>query len=260
MIATPELKKEVVIEIRDLKNKLGGQWVHTGIDLDIHRKEILGLVGGSGSGKTTLFRSILTLQKPTSGSIHVFGTDIFKAKTAAVMAVRHRWGVLFQKSALFSSMTVLENVLFPIREFMPHFPEALLQQIGLLKMTMVGLPISAAHKFPSELSGGMLKRAAAARAIALDPELLFFDEPTSGLDPASSRELDQLVLNLRDMLGLTIIIITHDPESLFRITDRVAFLGEGKLLACAPVRELMKNPHPAIQQYFKEYHTTTVEK
>ncbi len=240
---------DVIIEVKDLKNKLGGQWVHKGIDLDIRRKEIIGIVGGSGSGKTTFLRSILMLQKPTSGIVKVFGTDILTAKHKALDDIRRRWGVLFQQSALFSSMTVLENVLFPIREFIPHLPEAFMQHIGLLKIALVGLPSSAAYKYPSELSGGMQKRAAAARAIALDPELLFFDEPTSGLDPVSSREIDQLVLHLRDMLGLTILVVTHDPESL-KVTDRVAFLGEGKLLDCAPLTELRKNPHPAIQSYF----------
>lgn len=242
---------DTIIEVRDLKNKLGGQWVHNGIDLDIHRHEIIGFVGGSGSGKTTFFRSILMLLKPTSGTIRVFGTDILRASAKEMAAVRQRWGVLFQKNALFSSMNILENVLFPIREFAPHLPEKILKEIGLLKIALVGLPTSAAYKYPSELSGGMQKRAAAARAIALDPELLFFDEPTSGLDPASARELDQLVLNLRDMLGLTIVIITHDPDSLINVTDRVAFLGDGKLLDCAPVKELMKNPNPTIQAYFK---------
>lgn len=244
------MEKKVVIAVQDLKNKLGGQWVHNGISLDIYQKEIIGIVGGSGSGKTTFLRSILMLQKPTSGVIKVFDTDILTADVKALDKIRQRWGVLFQQSALFSSMNVLENVLFPIREFMPHTPEALLKQIGLLKITLVGLPTSAAYKFPSELSGGMQKRAAAARAIALDPELLFLDEPTSGLDPVSSRSLDQLILHLRDMLGLTIIVITHDPESL-KVTDRVIFLGEGKLLDYAPLEDLKKNPHPMIKAYFE---------
>lgn len=243
-------KEEVIIAVKDLKNKFGEQWVHTGIDLNIHRREIIGIVGGSGSGKTTFFRSILTLQKPTSGAIEVFGTDIVSASDAQVDAVRRRWGVLFQQSALFSSMTVKENILFPIREFIPHLPEDFLEEIALLKIRLVGLPMNAAYKFPSQLSGGMLKRAAAARAIALDPELLFLDEPTSGLDPVSSREFDQLILNLRDMLGLTVVVITHDPESL-KVTDRVAFLGDGKLLDCAPLAELKKNPHQMVKDYFE---------
>lgn len=244
------MDREVIIQVNQLKNKLGNQWVHKGIDLTIYKKDIVAVVGGSGSGKTTFLRSILTLQKPTSGSIDVFGIDIVSADAKAIAEVRKRWGVLFQKSALFSSMSVMENVLFPIREFMPHLPEELLQQIGLLKIRLVGLPTTAAYKYPSELSGGMQKRAAAARAIALDPELLFLDEPTSGLDPASSRELDQLILNLRDMLGLTIIVVTHDPESL-KVTDRIAFLGDGLLLDYAPLADLIKNPHPLIQEYFK---------
>jgi phospholipid/cholesterol/gamma-HCH transport system ATP-binding protein len=240
---------DAIIEVNDLKNKLGGQWVHNGIDLTINRKEIIGIVGGSGSGKTTFLRSILMLQKPTSGVIKVFGIDILSAKAKALDSIRRRWGVLFQQSALFSSMNVIENVLFPIREFMPPLPEAFIRDIALLKISLVGLPTSAAYKYPSELSGGMQKRAAAARAIALDPELLFLDEPTSGLDPVSSREIDKLVLDLRDMLGLTILVVTHDPESL-KVTDRVAFLGDGKLLDFAPLVELQKNPHPLIQSYF----------
>lgn len=240
---------EAIIEVTALKNKLGGQWVHNGIDLTINRKEIIGIVGGSGSGKTTFLRSILMLQRPTSGVIKVFGTDILTAPTKELDAIRRRWGVLFQQSALFSSMNVLENVLFPVREFIPHLSEDFMQRLGLLKLTLVGLPLSAAYKFPSELSGGMQKRAAAARAIALDPELLFLDEPTSGLDPVSSREIDKLVLDLRDMLGLTILVVTHDPESL-KVTDRVAFLGDGKLLAFAPLGEVKENPHPMIQGYF----------
>jgi phospholipid/cholesterol/gamma-HCH transport system ATP-binding protein len=243
-------QEDVIVAVKNLKNKFGSQWVHTGIDLDIRRREIIGIVGGSGSGKTTFFRSILTLQRPTSGAVEVFGTDIVTAKREQLNAVRQRWGVLFQQSALFSAMTVKENILFPIREFIPNLPEDFLEEIALLKIRLVGLPLHAAHKYPAQLSGGMLKRAAAARAIALDPELLFLDEPTSGLDPASSREFDQLILNLRDLLGLTIIVITHDPESL-KVTDRVAFLGDGKLLDCAPLMELMKNPHPMIQEYFK---------
>ncbi len=240
---------DTIIEVKDLKNKLGGQWVHKGIDIDIKRKEIIGIVGGSGSGKTTFLRSILMLQKPTSGSIKIFGTDILSAKDKDVDPIRRRWGVLFQQSALFSSMNVLENVLFPVREFIPHLPEEFMHQLGLLKISLVGLPLSAAYKFPAELSGGMQKRAAAARAIILDPELLFLDEPTSGLDPVSSRGIDKLVLDLRDMLGLTILVVTHDPESL-KVTDRVAFLGEGKLIECAPLEELKKNPHPSVQAYF----------
>jgi phospholipid/cholesterol/gamma-HCH transport system ATP-binding protein len=240
---------EIIIEVKDLKNKLGGQWVHDGIDIDIQKREIIGIVGGSGSGKTTFLRSILMLQKPTSGSIKIFGTDILTAKDKELEPIRRRWGVLFQQSALFSSMNILENVIFPVREFIPHLPEDFLKQIGLLKISLVGLPLSAAYKFPAELSGGMKKRAAAARAIILDPELLFLDEPTSGLDPVSSREFDKLILDLRDMLGLTILVVTHDPESL-KVTDRVAFLGDGKLIDFAPLEELKKNPHPSVQAYF----------
>jgi phospholipid/cholesterol/gamma-HCH transport system ATP-binding protein len=238
-----------IIQVKNLKNKLGGTWVHNGIDLDIQKKEIIGIVGGSGSGKTTFLRSLLMLQKPTSGSIKIFDIDILTAKNKDLDPIRRRWGVLFQQSALFSSMTVLENVIFPVREFIPDLPESFMQQVGLLKIRLVGLPISAAYKFPAELSGGMQKRAAAARAIVLDPELLFLDEPTSGLDPVSSRGIDKLILDLRDMLGLTIVVVTHDPESL-KVTDRVAFLGNGKLIDFAPLDELKRNQDSTIQAYF----------
>lgn len=238
-----------VIEITQLKTKLGGQWVHNGLDLQVDRKEILGIVGGSGSGKTTLLRSILMLQRPTSGSIKVFDTDVTRAKVAQARSVRQRWGVLFQQNALFSSLTVLENVCFPLRTF-TKLPSAIQEQIALLKIALAGLPLSTASKYPAELSGGMQKRAALARAIALDPELLFLDEPTAGLDPQSAEGLDDLVLHLRKNLGLTVVVITHDLDTIERVTDRVAFLGEGKVLAALPLTQLMEQQHPLIKAYF----------
>jgi phospholipid/cholesterol/gamma-HCH transport system ATP-binding protein len=238
-----------IIEITQLKTKLGGQWVHNGLDLQVDRKEILGIVGGSGSGKTTLLRSILMLQRPTSGSIKVFDTDVTRAKVAQARSVRQRWGVLFQQNALFSSLTVLENVCFPLRTF-TKLPSAIQEQIALLKIALAGLPLSTASKYPAELSGGMQKRAALARAIALDPELLFLDEPTAGLDPQSAESLDDLVLHLRKNLGLTVVVITHDLDTIERVTDRVAFLGEGKVLAALPLAQLMEQQHPLIKAYF----------
>lgn len=238
-----------VIEITQLKNNLGGQWVHNGLDLTVDRKEILGIVGGSGSGKTTLLRSILMLQSPTGGSIKVFGTEVTRATIAKTRAIRRRWGVLFQQNALFSSLTVLENVQFPLRTF-TKLPLSAQQQIALLKIALVGLPLSAASKYPAELSGGMQKRAALARAIALDPELLFLDEPTAGLDPQSAEGLDDLILHLRENLGLTIIVITHDLDTLERVADRVAFLGEGKVLAALPLAQLVTQTQPLISAYF----------
>lgn len=241
-----------IIEIHDLTNNLGGQTIHSGLNLSIPPKQILGLVGGSGSGKTTLLRSILMLLQPTSGSIKVFGQEVTHCSLEQARAVQSRWGVLFQQNALFSSLTVLENVQFPLRTF-THLPSSAQEQIALLKIMMAGLSENAARKYPAELSGGMQKRVALARAIALDPKLLFFDEPTAGLDPRSAEELDKLILKLRDSLDLTVVIITHDQASLARVTDKVAFLGDGKVLAVAPLSELKSDPHPLIQDYFSGY-------
>jgi len=238
-----------IIQIKGLKNYLGGQWVHTDVNLMVNRGEIIAIIGGSGSGKTTILRSLLMLLKPSAGKIFIFGKDIATLTTSEGLALRQRWGVLFQHSALFSAMTVLENVMFPMQEFTTLTP-AFMRQLALLKIALVGLPADASTKFPAELSGGMQRRAAAARAIAMDPELLFLDEPTTGLDPHSARLFDELIVFLRDALNLTIVMISHDIASLKRVTDRVAFLGEGKVLCVAPLAELMENKHPLIVDYF----------
>lgn len=240
-----------VIEIKGMKNFLGGQWVHSDINLTVERGEILAIIGGSGSGKTTILRSLLMLLQPTAGDIKIFGQDISRLDAHQAFMLRRRWGMLFQHSALFSSMTVLENVMFPMREFAPLEPE-FMQELALLKIALVGLPKEAAGKLPSELSGGMQRRAAAARAIAMDPELLFLDEPTTGLDPRSARLFDELVVFLRDSLNLTVVIVSHDIESLKRTTDRVAFIGEGRVLCVAPIDELMKNKNQMIVDYFSK--------
>ncbi len=242
---------EPIIEIKGLKNYLGGQWVHSDVNLTVEKGEILAIIGGSGSGKTTILRSVLMLQKPTAGCIRVFGEDIEKLDEPAADALRKRWGMLFQHSALFSGMSVLENIMFPMQE-LASLDEGFMQELAMLKLSMVGLPKESAGKLPSQLSGGMQRRAAAARAIAMDPELLFLDEPTSGLDPLSARRFDDLVVFLRDALDLTIVIVSHDIESLKRCTDRVAFVGEGKILSAQPINELMKNSHPLIADYFSE--------
>lgn len=242
---------EPIIEIKGLKNYLGGQWVHSGVDLTVQKGEILAIIGGSGSGKTTILRSVLMLMKPTAGNIKVFGQDISHLDAQESLAIRRRWGMLFQHSALFSSMTVLENVMFPMQEF-TNLEHEFMYELALLKIALVGLPNEAAGKLPSELSGGMQRRAAAARAIAMDPELLFLDEPTTGLDPLSARLFDELVVFLRDSLKLTIVMVSHDIESLKRTTDRVAFIGEGKVLSIAPIHELMKNKHKIIADYFSK--------
>ncbi|HGI8241338.1 TPA: ABC transporter ATP-binding protein [Legionella pneumophila] len=243
---------EPVIEIKGMKNCLGGQWVHTDVNFTVERGEILAIIGGSGSGKTTILRSLLMLLKPSAGSIKVFGEEIYNLDTEQAFRLRRRWGMLFQHSALFSAMTVLENVMFPMREF-TTLDQEFMQELALLKITLVGLSKEAAVKYPSELSGGMQRRAAAARAIAMDPELLFLDEPTTGLDPRGARLFDDLVVFLRDALNLTIVMVSHDIESLKRTTDRVAFVGDGKILSVEPINELMKNKNPLIAEYFSKF-------
>lgn len=242
-----------VIEIHHLKNRLGKQWVHRDINLTVNQGEIVALIGGSGSGKTTVLRSLLMLQTPTSGSLKIFGQNLAALDSDARTAMRQRWGMLFQHSALFSSMTVLENILFPMQEF-TQLPKDFMEELGLLKLALVGLPKEAAVKFPAELSGGMQRRAAAARAIAMDPELLFLDEPTTGLDPHGARRFDELILFLKETLNLTVLMISHDLESLKTVPDKIAFIGEGKILAFAPLNELMQNEHPLIAEYFSREH------
>ncbi len=240
-----------IIEVEGLKNYLGSQWVHSDVNFSVNKGEIFAIIGGSGSGKTTVLRSLLMLLKPTAGTIRIFGQDIASLDEAGANALRRRWGMLFQHSALFSAMTVLENIMFPMHE-LTLLDQSFMQKLALLKLALVGLPNEAGNKFPSELSGGMQRRAAAARAIAMDPELLFLDEPTSGLDPLSAKQFDHLIVFLRDTLNLTIVIVSHDIESLKRTTDRVAFLGEGKVLSVQPINELMKNKHPLIADYFSK--------
>lgn len=249
MNTTVQNKKNAIIRIRGLSTRFHHEEVLKDVNLDIYKDEIFGIVGESGGGKTTLLRSILMLQKPNAGSVEVFGQDILKSSEKQAVKIQHRWGVLFQQSALFSSLTVLENVLFPLRT-LTNFDFALQKEIAYIKIALTGLPLDAVNKFPSQLSGGMQKRAALARAIALDPELLFLDEPTSGLDPHSAHSLDQLILDLRKTLNLTIIVVTHDLDTLWMVTDRVAFLGECTILATEPMTELVRNEEPAIKEYF----------
>ncbi len=240
---------EAIIQIKGLANVLSGVTVHEGLDFEMQRGEIMGIIGGSGSGKTTLLRNIWMLLPPTRGSILLFGEEVVGCSEKKAYQLRQRFGVMFQQGALFSGLTVLENIMFPLLQF-ADLDTAFMQDLALLKLKLVGLPVTAAQKYPSELSGGMIKRAAAARSLALDPELLFLDEPTSGLDPKSSADFDKLILDLREMLGLSIVIVTHDADSLQRLTNRVAFLGAGKVLACGPVAEVKKNKDPLIQGYF----------
>jgi phospholipid/cholesterol/gamma-HCH transport system ATP-binding protein len=243
------MKKNLLIDIKDLQTKFGRTSVHKGLNLTVEQGEIIGIVGGSGTGKTTFLREMLCLQKPTAGSIKIFDQELTTASAAQLLAVQKRWGVLFQQNALFSGLTVLENTTFPLQEHV-GLGKKLSQELALLKILLVGLKADDANKYPAELSGGMQKRAALARALVLDPELLFLDEPTAGLDPDSAAAFDELILTLRDTLGLTILLVTHDLDTLWRVTDRVAFLGDGKVLAAVPIKELINNEQPLIQEYF----------
>lgn len=243
------MTNDAIIDIQALDTRLGGAWIHRGLNLRVNRGEILGIVGGSGSGKTTLLREMLSLTPVAGGSIHVLGTEITKATPLELLKVQRRWGVLFQQNALFSSLSVLENVEFPLREH-TKLDRQTITQLAMLKILMAGLSVDAAQKTPAELSGGMQKRAGLARAIVMDPELIFLDEPTAGLDPNTAAGFDELILNLQSTMGLTIVMVTHDLDSLWTITNRVAFLGDKKVLACEPMSALVKNPNPLIQAFF----------
>jgi len=240
---------EIIISIKHLDTVLGGSSIHKNVNLDIKKGEILGIAGGSGSGKTTLLRAMLGLITPAAGSIKIFGKEIIGASQKTLLSIQKRWGVLFQQNALFSSLNLLENVSFPLREH-TQLDANSIKELALLKIHMAGLASEAAIKLPAELSGGMQKRAGIARAIVLDPELIFLDEPTAGLDPETAAGFDELILNLQSTMGLTIVMVTHDLDSLWKITDRVAFLGEGGLLCVDPVAKLAKNSHPLIKDFF----------
>ena len=241
---------EAVICVRGLANRFGDQTVHENLDLDVRRGEILGVVGGSGTGKSVLMRSIIGLQTPEAGEVKVFGESMIGREDTEARNIRARWGVLFQGGALFSTLSVAENVQVPIREYFPHIEPELLDQIATYKVTMTGLPPEAGLKFPSELSGGMKKRAGLARSLALDPELLFLDEPTAGLDPIGAAAFDDLIKSLKETLGLTVFLITHDLDTLHAICDRVAVLADKHVVAVGTIPELLALDHPWIQEYF----------
>lgn len=238
-----------VIEISNLKTAFGPVVIHEGLNLTIRRGETLALVGGSGSGKTTLLRVMIMLMRPMAGSVRILGQDALSLGELEANRLRRDIGVMFQQGALFSALTVAENVEMPMKEH-TGLPARIRRKLAMLKIALAGLPADAAFKYPRELSGGMLKRAAVARALALDPALLFLDEPSAGLDPVSANALDELIIHLRDSLGLTIVIVTHDLDTLWRVTDRVAFLGEKRVLAIDPMQVLCQHEHPMISAYF----------
>jgi len=240
---------EAVIEIRDLNTRFGPAIVHENVSLAVDRSEIFALVGASGCGKSTLLREIILLQRPVSGSIRVFGEEVLGLSEERALPLRRRWGVMFERGALFSSLTVSENVGVPLREH-TDLSDRLIDELAAVKVALAGLPADAGPKYPSELSGGMRKRAALARALALDPELLFLDEPTAGLDPLSASGIDELVRSLRETLGLTIMMVTHDLDLLWRTADRVAVLGEGRILGMGTMEQLSASDHPMIREYF----------
>jgi phospholipid/cholesterol/gamma-HCH transport system ATP-binding protein len=237
-----------IIRVRGLVTRFGAKTIHEALDLDVRAGEVLGVVGGSGTGKSVLLRTIVGLIRPAAGEIEVFGHDMLKLKQAERRSVEARWGVLFQDGALFSSMTVAENIIVPMKEHL-KLPRRVMEEIAALKLAMVGLPADAAVKFPAQLSGGMRKRAGLARALALDPEILFLDEPTSGLDPIGAADFDTLIRDLQQSLGLTVFMVTHDLDSLYAITDRVAALVDKKIKVDT-IEKLQAEDDPWISAYF----------
>lgn len=243
-------QQEPIIKVRKLVNRFGSHTVHENLEMDVYPGEILGVVGGSGTGKSVLLRSILGLQPPTEGEITVFGQRIADLNAEKRSKLERRFGVLFQQGALFSSLTVVENIAFPLIEHSGLTrPEA--EDLGRLKMALAGLPANAANNLPSELSGGMIKRAALARALALDPEILFLDEPTAGLDPIGASEFDQLILTLRDALGLTVYLVTHDLDTLYTICDRVAVLSQKHVIVNDSLDVVAQFNDPWVKDYFQ---------
>jgi len=239
---------DIVIRVRGLVTRFGTQTIHDGLDLDVRRGEVLGVVGGSGSGKSVLLRTVIGLKQPEAGSIDVLGYDVPHLSEAAAQELEQRWGVLFQDGALFSSLTVAQNIEVPLREHL-RMPEALMDEIAACKIAIVGLPEDTADKFPSQLSGGMRKRAGLARSLALDPEILFLDEPTAGLDPIAAADFDQLILDLKASLNLTVFLVTHDLDTLFAICDRVAVLVD-KTIRIGTLAQHLQDNHPWIHAYF----------
>ena len=245
-----EFTGEYPIRVRGLRNSFGELVVHEGLDLDVRKGEILGVVGGSGTGKSVLMRSIIGLQIPDEGEIEVLGRSITGAQDDDDIDIRSRWGVLFQGGALFSTLTVAENVEVPLKEIYPDISRVLMDEIARYKVVLSGLPEETTSKYPAELSGGMKKRAGLARALALDPEMLFLDEPTAGLDPIGAAAFDNLIVELKQALDLTVFLITHDLDTLYEICDRVAVIADRKVIAVGTIPELLATDHEWIQEYF----------
>jgi phospholipid/cholesterol/gamma-HCH transport system ATP-binding protein len=241
---------DAVISVRDVVVVLNNQAVLNHLSLDVVRGEVLGFVGASGTGKTVLMRTILGLLPMRAGTIEVLGVDLGKAGEQERRAVERRWGVLFQQGALFSSLTAIQNVQFPMREYL-KLSNRLMDEIAIAKLEMVGLKADVRDKFPAELSGGMIKRVALARALALDPEIVFLDEPTSGLDPIGAGDFDELIRTLQQTLGLTVYMVTHDLDSLHEICDRIAVLAEGKVIVSGPIATMLQSEHPWVREYFR---------
>jgi len=239
---------DVVIRVRGLTTRFGAQTVHDGLDLDVRRGEVMGVVGGSGSGKSVLLRTVIGLKRPEGGHIQVLGRDVEQLSDEEARELDQHWGVLFQDGALFSSLTVMQNIEVPLREHCP-MPDPLMDEIAACKIAIVGLPEATADKFPSQLSGGMRKRAGLARALALDPEILFLDEPTAGLDPIAAADFDKLIRDLKASLGLTVFLVTHDLDTLFAICDRVAVLVDNKIRT-GTLAQHLADDHPWIRSYF----------
>lgn len=242
-------KSDPIIRVRGLVNRFGPQTVHDGLDLDVERGEVIGIVGGSGTGKSVLLRTIVGLNRPAAGTIEVFGARTDQLTGAERVAMERRWGVLFQDGALFSSMTVAENIQVPLREHYGLSPR-MLEEIAVCKIAMVGLPADACRKYPSQLSGGMRKRAGLARALALDPEIVFLDEPTAGLDPIGASAFDDLIRSLQKSLGLTVFMVTHDLDSLVAICDRIAVLAEKRVIVTGTYEDMLSFDHPWVREYF----------
>ena len=252
-------QREVVIAARGVEVGFDDHLVLKGADLDVYRGEILGFVGGSGAGKSVLMRTIIGLIHKRAGSINVFGVDMDEASDKERQAVERRWGILFQQGALFSSLTVMENLQFPVREYL-NLSQRLLDELAVAKLEMVGLDATVRNRFPSELSGGMIKRVALARALALDPEIVFLDEPTSGLDPIGAGDFDTLIATLQRTLGLTVFMVTHDLDSLHTVCDRIAVLFEGKVIATGGMEAMLASKHPWMNSYFHGKRARALEK